>query len=213
MLPRTFTKRWLSRIRIVAAILGMGAIGYFVGQSVGNHQSETPNLEGAIQALRWGYDRTALSLLRPLTAEGNARAEYWLSDMYENGLGVRADMRAALDLLKKSAEQGFAPAQARLGELYLRGDEAMQDFGAAMRWLSEAALGGNAVAQREVGQMYALGLGVSRDPAEAYGWYENAARAGDGLAERLRDDIASQMSPQQIAKGQQRAKVIRAVIP
>jgi TPR repeat protein len=165
-------------------------------------------LEQAIEAVRSGSDQTALSTLTPLATGGNSKAQYWLADIYENGLGVSPDAVKAVGLLGKSAEQGYVPAEQRLGELYLQGDKTLQDFGQAELWLHKAAVAGNGTAQREVGRIYDLGLGVARDPSMAYGWYENAALHGDGLATSMRDDILKQMAPADVAKGEQDAKAI-----
>ena len=63
-------------------------------------------------------------------------------------------------------------------------------------------------AQRDLGRMYALGLGVQRDPAQAYAWYETAALNGDGAASTHRDRLVTQMSPDEIARGERLAKSI-----
>jgi len=169
-------------------------------------------LEQAIEAVRSGSDQTALSALTPLATGGNSKAQYWLADMYENGLGVTPDPKKAVELLGKSAEQGFVPAEQHLGELDLQGDQTLQDFGQAELWLHKAAVAGNATAQRELGRIYDLGLGVPRDPSMAYGWYENAALHGDGLATTMRDDILKHMAPADAAKGEQDAKAIGVAI-
>lgn len=194
---------------IAAAVL----IGFFGGQTA-QHVAATPQdkLRVALEAFRSGYDQTALATLTPLADEGNPKAQYWLADIYENGLGVAPDLKASLALLEKSAAQGFVPAERHLGDLYLEGNEALQDFGKARSWLSKAAFAGDGKAELRLGHIYALGLGVPRDMSEAYAWYENAVLRGDGLAKERRDDIITRMSPDQIAKGEQDAKDIAAQI-
>jgi TPR repeat protein len=169
-------------------------------------------LADAVQDFRSGYDKAALALLKPLADEGQPKAQYWLADMYENGLGVTKNLLTARDLLEKSAAQSFVPAEERLGDLYLHGNETLQDFGKAQSWLHTAAIAGDSDAQRQLGQIFALGLGVPRDLPEAYGWYENAVLGGDGMASHLRDDLVARMAPPEIAKGEQDAKNIAAQI-
>jgi len=195
---------------------GFVAIAVIAALFAGAYWDRTPpvtpqmRLQYAVQQLRDGYDQTANAMLRPLADEGNPKAQYWLSDIYENGLGVPADKVTSVALLEKSAAQGFEPAERHLGGLYLRGNETLQDFAKAQKWLREAAVTGDGDAQRELGQMFALGLGVTRSLPEAYAWYENASLSGDGLAKHLRDDILTRMSPADIATGEQRAKDIAA---
>ena len=115
-------------------------------------------LQIALRDFRSGNDASALSLLTPLADEGNARAQYWLADMYEDDdSGVKPDLAKAQALLEKSAAQGFAPAERRLGQLYLRGTTTLQDFGKAQTWLHKAATAGDARAQEQLGHIYALG--------------------------------------------------------
>jgi TPR repeat protein len=200
----------LAQLSLVAAFFITAAViaGFIGGRYFerGRFNASSARLAVAVEALHTGEDGAALSMLIPLADAGNPKAQYWLADMYENGLGVKTDMTAAIAWLKKSAGHGFVPAEQRLGELYLYGDQTLQDFGRARTWLQDAALAGDGAAQRELGQIYALGLGVPVDIETAYGWYENAVIHGDGMAVHLRDDLVSRMSPNDITKGEQIAK-------
>lgn len=192
---------------LVSGLMG----GYFVKES--GPATADAKLQIALQAFRSGKDATALSLLTPLANDGNAKAQYWLADIYEDDdPNVKPDLAKAQALLEKSAAQGFVPAERQLGQLYLRGVSTLQDFGKAQGWLRKAATAGDARAQEQLGQIYALGLGVPQDKAQAYGWYEDSALHGDGLAERMRDDLLKRMSPTEIDKGEQTAKQFTASV-
>ena len=203
------TPGWLLGFMAVALLAAL-----YVGQYAERSRPVAPQtkVQHAIQALQSGYDQNALAILKPLAGAGNPKAQYWLADIYENGLGVTRDMTTAVALLEKSASQGFLPAERRLGALYLRGNETLQNFGKAQTWLHKAALAGSGEAQRELGHIYALGLGVAADRPKAYAWYETAALSGDGVAKYMRDDILTRMTPTEIAKGEQDAKDIAAEI-
>ena len=195
---------------LIVLIIITVAVAFLGGRSLEHAQpvSTQAQLQTALQAFRSGYDQAALSILAPLAEEGNPKAQYWLADIYENGLGVKPDPATALDLLKKSAGQGFVPAERHLGVLYLRGNDTLQDFALAQTWLQKAAAAGDGEAQRQLGYILALGLGRPRDLARAYAWYESAVLNGDGLAKPMRDDILTRMSPDDIAKGEKIAKDI-----
>lgn len=205
---------WPYLLLLLGFILAAVVVGFFSGRYVerGSIAAQSARLALAVTALQSGRNQAALSSLKPLAHAGDAKAQYWLADMYENGLGVKPDMGAAISLLDSSAQHGFVPAEQRLGELYLYGDQTLQDFGKARAWLHDAAVAGDGAAQRELGQIYALGLGVPVDIPKAYGWYENAVLAGDGLAAHLRDDLVSRMSPGDMVKGEQIARNIAAKI-
>lgn len=206
--------RRMQLILLAGFIVASVAAAFFGGRYVerGRFNATSARLAVGVEALQSGEDGAALSTLTPLADAGNPKAQYWLADMYEHGLGVKTDMTAAIAWLDKSAGHGFVPAEQRLGELYLYGDETLQDFSRARTWLQQAALAGDGAAQRDLGQIYALGLGVPANNPEAYGWYENAVIHGDGMAAHLRDDLVSRMSPNDITKGEQIAKTLAAEI-
>lgn len=197
---------------IVAAVL---VVGLFGGRFMEKSRPMTADakLQMALEAFRSGYDQTALALLTPLAKDGNAKAQYWLADIYsDDDPNSKPDRAKEQALLEKSAGQGFVPAERRLGELYLRGTATFQDFGKAQLWLHKAAVAGDATAQEELGHIFGLGLGVAPDQSQAYAWYENSALHGDGLAERLRDDLVKRMSSSEIDKGEQAAREIATSI-
>ncbi len=167
-------------------------------------------LQMEIKAVRSGHDADALSIFKPIAEKGDPKAQYWMADIYENGLGVKRDMPTSLKWLTKSASQGFMPAQRHLGGLYLRGDKTLQDFGLAQTWLSKAAFAGDNGSQRELGRIYGSGLGVPVDVPKAYAWLENAALGGDDLAQSMRNKILVGMS--EAAAAEEQAKQISSQI-
>lgn len=209
--------QWMPQVNLiwlVGFVVLAVAMGLWGGQYWERSRPVAPQakFQEAMQEFRSGYDQAALTLLKPLADEGNPKAQYWLADIYENGVGVKPDMAMAIALLEKSAAQGFVPAEGHLGELYLRGNETLQNFPKAQTWLHKAAIAGDTRSQWMLGQIHALGLGVPADRSEAYGWYEVAAVNGDGFARHMRDDILTRMSPDEITKGEQDAKDIAADI-
>jgi uncharacterized protein len=89
------------------------------------------------------YER-AMRLLRPLAAEGDARAQYRIGVMHEEGRGVPVDYAEAVGWLLQAADQGNADAQNHLGFLYLYGRGVTKDYVAAYMWFDLAATEGAA---------------------------------------------------------------------
>jgi TPR repeat protein len=58
----------------------------------------------------------------------------------------------------------------------------------------------------ELGMMYSVGRGVPVDLVTAHKWFNLAAMRGNGEATRLRQEIAEQMSPVEIAEAQRAAR-------
>jgi uncharacterized protein len=77
--------------------------------------------EDGLSALEGGNYRSAMRLLRPLAAGGDAKAQYRIGVMYEEGRGVPVNYAEAVGWHLQAADQGNAEAQNRLGFLYLYG--------------------------------------------------------------------------------------------
>lgn len=128
-------------------------------------------------ALQMGDYAKAHALLEPLANAGNPRAEFYLSLMYEDGLGVQADPSKAHRLLQRAAKAGDPMAQYNLAnQLLSQGGEA--DTRRAADLYRRAAKQGLVLAQHNLGSLYALGKGVPRDLVEARRWYAMAAQNG-----------------------------------
>jgi hypothetical protein len=112
--------------------------------------------------------------------------------------------------LLSRAEKGDAEAQFSLGLIYHDGQEEAQDQSEAVRWFRMAADRGHVAAQFNLGIMYSDGSGVAKDPILAHMWFSLAALHAVWSDKKkfaaARDWIARQMSPQQIAEAQRRAR-------
>ena len=92
------------------------------------------------------------------------------------------------------------------GVYYARGEGAPLDETAAYRWFHQAALLGVSDSQFNLGVLYQQGRGVNANASEALFWFLLAARAGDGDAADRAVDLATQLSPQEVARTRARAR-------
>jgi len=76
----------------------------------------------------------------------------------------------------------------------------------AVKRSRKAAAQGNATTQYNLGLMYANGQGVPQDFVQAHMWYNLAAAKGYKNARKVRDNLAKQMTPAQIAEAQKLAR-------
>ena len=81
----------------------------------------------------------ALRELRPLAAQGDANAQFFLGVMYDFGLGVHRDYARAVKWYRKAADLGFSRAQSNLGQMYSKGRGVPQDDAQAHMWYNLAA--------------------------------------------------------------------------
>ena len=148
--------------------------------------------------------------LRERADTGDPIAEYMIGVAYDNGRGVPRDFVQAAAWYRRAADHGEAKAQYNLAAMYAEGQGVQQDFAQAMTWYRKAADQGEAKAQYNLALLYFTGQGAPQDLTEAYMWLDLAASqsgTGQELYVRARDALATKMSPEQIADGQQRAKV------
>lgn len=118
----------------------------------------------------------------------------------------RHDYTAAGLLLRLPAEHGDSSAQAILCFLYTHGRGVPQSYPDAADWCHRSAEQGNAQGQYMLGLLYNNGHGVPENFVQAYKWLNLAATHASGpkreFSYRIRDSVASKMSPAQIAKAQ-----------
>ena len=162
--------------------------------------------EDAAAAHKRGDYATALRIIRPLAAQGNAQAQSNLGSMYHQGQGVLQDYAEALKWLRLAAAQGHAMAQFGLGVMYDQGQGVAQNYAEAVKWYRLAAAQGDAPAQSNLGMMYAKGQGVAQDYVRAHMWFNLGAVSGDTNAVKGRDIVATTMTAQQIAEAQKLAR-------
>ncbi|MBA4423550.1 MAG: hypothetical protein C0390_10730 [Syntrophus sp. (in: bacteria)] len=79
--------------------------------------------------------------LKPLAEQGNPEAQFNLSSLYYQGVGVPQDYREAVQWMRKAAEQGHLFAQVTLGSLYVEGlhNVIEKDPSQALMWFILAA--------------------------------------------------------------------------
>jgi len=109
-------------------------------------------------------------------------------------------------LYRLAAEQGNADGQYSLGRAYSLGQGVPQEDAEAVRWYRLAAEQGHATAQYNMGGLYANGQGVPQDYVQAHMWFNLAAAQGTEETRTVRDEIAKEMTRQQIAEAQRLAR-------
>ena len=84
------------------------------------------------------YDRadykSALAAWLPMASAGDAKAQNYVGEIYEKGLGIESDFQQAAYWYEKSAEQSYARAQINLGLLYEKGQGVERNLAAALEY-------------------------------------------------------------------------------
>lgn len=63
-----------------------------------------------------------------LANDGDAKAQYYIGFMHENGLHINQDFQEAAKWYKKSAKKGYPNSQIRLAQLYIQGAGVERDY-------------------------------------------------------------------------------------
>lgn len=138
---------------------------------------------------------------------GGVSADTELNGLVRYFDGVAAyeaeDYALALSKFHEAAEAGIAYAQNNLGVMYQNGQGVPQNHTEAVKWYRMAAEQGAAEAQSNLGFMYSNGQGVPQNHVMAYVWESVAAAQGNETAKKNRDISVKQLTPEQIARGQE----------
>jgi TPR repeat protein len=160
----------------------------------------TPAVNAGFDQAAAAFDKgdyaTALRELKPLVEKGDARSQYAMGVLAENGYGMPKNLAQAADWYRKAAEQGNTDAQFNLGAMYEHGVGMPVNYVEAARWYRPAAEAGDIDALSNLGVLYATGRGVRQDKVLALTLYNlsvafdsnkqgQAARNGRGLVGQM----------------------------
>ena len=163
------------------------------------------DLEKGLAAYNVGEYEISLAECQPLAEEGNATAQFCVGRLYANGFGVPMNDDLALRWYGLAAEQGYSEAQLNLGLMHANGWGVEMNDQEAAKWYRLAAEQGLVAAQTSLAMLCYKGRGVEQDLLEAYMWYDIAIQLGDLDSSIKRDDVANDLSPEQVATAQQMA--------
>jgi TPR repeat protein len=171
----------------------------FIGLSFSSLASA--GFEQANAAFNAGNYALAQKELKPLLEKGDARSQYAMGVMAENGFGMVKNYPLAAQWYLKAAKQGNTDAQYNLGAMYEHGIGMPPNYPQAARWYRPAAESGDIDALSNLGVLYETGKGVKQDKILAMALYNvsvaldgknnsQAARNRQGLANRMPlDDV------------------------
>lgn len=177
--------------------------------------ASAPHLLGSCFFNGWGYDKNqteAVKWFKKAADQGQAPAQSILGICYVNGWGCEKDQTEAVKWFKKAADQGDPRAQFELGYCYYAGRGVEMDKALAAPLLRKASEQGIAEAHFLIGACYRFGRGVPKDLVEAYAYYTLSDLASDDPRKTLLNLLKEKMTPEEIIKGEQRAKELKGQI-
>ena len=146
--------------------------------TVGYWNGVYADMEKADQAYDKGDYSKAFNEWNTEAWKGNMLAQYYLGNLYEDGLGTDRNLELAAYWYRSAARKGLDLAQFRLGWLYLTGQGVRKDYIESARWFQLSADQGHEVALYHLGQQYEFGYGVPKDFAKALQLYRQSGNSG-----------------------------------
>lgn len=130
----------------------------------------------ARRCLKEGKNEEAFKHIEKLAGAKLPFFQLLLSQMYESGTGIAANLDKSKALLFAAAKTGFPPAERALALAYLRGDKIPQNLPKAVELMTKAAEGGDPYAQHDLGTFYHAGdRGLEKSMEKGCDWHEKAA--------------------------------------
>lgn len=158
------------------------------------------SIQEGIKNLHKGNTQNAESIFLALTAQGNAEAYFYASQI--KLFGEKPDITRGLELLKKSASLGFNFALDALAGLYLHGEFIEQDHHKALIYYKLGADKGYGPSQFNYGIMLKNGDKTPKDLEEAFVYLSLAALNHQDLnditkdAAFYRNEVAQHLAPE-----------------
>lgn len=127
---------------------------------------------------------TALKIWLPLAQQGDVKAQTYVGQIYEKGLGLPPDYQVAVHWYNQAAAQGYSEAQLSLGYLYEQGLGVQKDLITALNWYRKAG-------------------GINSDIALELGGKQNLQQIAELKQESQRHQARAEQLEQQLGKTQQ----------
>ncbi len=102
--------------------------------------AEATAYDKGLKAYKAGEYSAASLFLKQALGQGDAKAGYYMAQMYKNGKGVTRNAREAFAYMKKAAEGGCADAYYELAEMYRKGDGTEANRSQAKKWYEQAVM-------------------------------------------------------------------------
>ena len=109
---------------------------------------------------------------------GDKESQWFLADLFRQGLCVRQSDEATVHWLWAAAKQGHVPSKFELGLSYVEGKGVKRDSQRAAKLFEEASSGGNEASTVQLAKLYSIGDGVPRSKIKAISLLKNAISQG-----------------------------------
>ncbi|MBL4744200.1 MAG: sel1 repeat family protein [Cycloclasticus sp.] len=158
--------KWIVSLFIVFQFGALGTV-YAGGFTASNEFTEgrDTNSVQAVQSLeayakyKMGQYQEAREIWLKLAEKNNTSALINLANIYEEGQGVKRDLKQSIAWLRKAAKLGDSRGQYQLAMAYEKNMGVERDLMQAAKWFEKAAVQGDGNAQFSIGVLLATNYG------------------------------------------------------
>ena len=142
---------------------------------------------------------------------------FLIASLYHTGRGTPVSYKDAAEWYLKSANAGDVQGVFMMGVVYEGGIGQPRSLPEAVKWYRKAADRGFYTGILKLANMYAKGQGVTKDLAQSYLWFAIAElRTPKDSSDRfelpiVKDKLASQLTKEQVADAERKAKAWKPV--
>jgi TPR repeat protein len=149
----------------------------------------------ARSAYEAGEYAKAFQIFEQLSNSGDSQAQYDLSLMYLQGIGVKKNLERGWVWMNRAAEGGNIQAMLELGMRYQKSGSLENAEQMAFFWFQKAAMARSAAGQYNLAHLYEDGNQTPVDLVQAYVWMSLSNASGNPVAEAESAGLRVKLSP------------------
>jgi hypothetical protein len=157
-------------------------------------------------------DTSQLKLDQIMAKRGDAMAQFSVAIAYEDGVGIKKDLKQAFDWYSKAAKQGHEGAQYKVGTFYDKGLVVKKDMKVAMDWYKKAASNGSRPAQKRLDEIAANERNEQQVKQRQKQQQEAAAAAAKAEQERQAAAAAKEKARKEAAAKPKKPAPVKVVV-
>ena len=155
----------------------------------------------------------AFHIFEQLSNAGDSQAQYDLSLMYLQGIGVKQNLERGWHWMHRAADGGNVQAMLELGVRYQKSTSLENAEQMAFRWFQKAALAGSAAGQYNLAHLYEDGNQTPIDLVNAYVWMTLSNRSGNPVAESEANALKTKLSTAELTKANEMITSLEKTLP
>ena len=167
----------------------------------------------ARSAYEAGEYTKAFQIFERLSQAGDTQAQYDLSQMYFQGIGVPKSIEQGWVWMNRAADKGNIQAMLELGVRYQASTSLENSEEMAFLWFQKAAMAGSPVGQYNLAHLYEFGKQTPVDLVSSYAWMVLSYNSGNPAAASEAKVLRGRLSPDELSRADQLIQTLKKTLP